>query len=178
MNGPEWTIRQASVDEIDRLIDLRMAMFEAMDLLDEENRERTRDDCLAYFEATLPTEVFRVWVACALDTDGMGIQRGPSSDETGTREGELIASIGLVIHSIPPSMFNRVGKEGYIMNLVTLPDWRRRGIARALLEHVLAVLRSEAVPIASLHASHDGLNLYEELGFKTKEDLPEMRLPL
>ena len=158
MNSHEWTIRQAAVDEIERLVDLRMAMFDSMDLLDEENRERTRDDCCVYFKETLPVEVFRVWIA--------------------EIEGEPIASIGLVVHSIPPSMFNRVGKEGYIMNLVTLPAWRRRGIARALLEHVLDVLRSEGVPIASLHASRNGRSLYEDLGFKTREDLPEMRLPL
>ena len=158
MSGSEWTIRQATVDEIERLVDLRMAMFDAMGLLDEGNRERIRGDCCAYFEATLPTEVFRVWIA--------------------EIDGEPIASIGLVVHSIPPGPSNRVGKEGYIMNLVTLPAWRRRGIARALLEHVLGVLRSEGVPAASLHASRDGRNLYEDLGFKTRDELPEMGLRL
>ena len=157
MNSSEWTIRQATVDEIERLVDLRMAMFDAMGLLDEENRERIRSDCHAYFEATLPPEVFRVWIA--------------------EIDGEPIASIGLVVHSIPPGPSNRVGKRGYIMNLVTLSEWRRRGIARALLEHVLDVLRAEGVPIASLHASRDGRNLYEDLGFKTREELPEMCLP-
>ncbi len=178
MTSPEWTIRQAAVDEIERLVDLRMAMFDAMDLLDEENRERIRGDCCAYFEATLPTEVFRVWIAVALDADESGIKPGASSDEAGTCDGELVGSIGLVVHSIPPGPSNRVGKEGYIMNLVTLPDWRRRGIARALLEHVFAVLRSEGVPTASLHASRDGRNLYENLGFKTRDELPEMGLRL
>ena len=168
MSGSEWTIRQASIDEIERLVDLRMAMFDAMGLLDEGNRERIRGDCCAYFEATLPSEVFRVWAAVALDADGSGIKR----------DGELVGSIGLVVHSIPPGPSNRVGKEGYIMNLVTLPAWRRRGIARALLEHVLGVLRSEGVPAASLHASRDGRNLYEDLGFKTREELPEMGLRL
>ena len=168
MKGSEWTIRQATVDEIERLVNLRMAMFDAMGLLDEGNRERIRVDCMAYFEATLPTEVFRVWIAVALDADKSGIKR----------DGELVGSIGLVVHSIPPGPSNRVGKEGYIMNLVTLPAWRRRGIARALLEHVLDVLRSEGVPAASLHASRDGRNLYENLGFKTREELPEMGLRL
>ena len=175
MSAPEWTIRQATVDEIERLVDLRMAMFDAMDLLDEENRERIRSDCHAYFQATLPIEVFRVWVACVSGVDAGDVT---SSDEAGTCEGGLIGSIGLVIHSVPPSPSNSIGKVGYIMNLVTLPDWRRRGIARALLAHVLDVLRAEGVPIASLHASRDGRNLYEGLGFEPKEDVPEMRLSL
>ena len=196
MTAPEWTIRQATVGELERLVDLRLAMFHAVGLLDEENRKRTREDCRAYFEATLPSEEFRVWVACALDADEPGIKRGTSSDEIGTcsgepaastgladcvgagAAGELIASIGLVVHSVPPSPFNRAGREGYIMNLVTLPPWRRRGIGRALLSHVIAVLRAEGVPIASLHAAGDGRKLYEELGFVLKDDLPEMRLRL
>ena len=153
-----WTIRQATVGEIERLVDLRMAMFDAMDLLDEEVRERTRGDCLTYFEATLPSEAFRVWII--------------ETDDT------LVASIGLVVHSIPPSPFNRIGKEGYIMNLVTLPEWRRRGAARALLNHVLGVLRDEGIPAATLHASADGRSLYEELGFSVSGELPEMRMYL
>ena len=178
MNEHEWIIRQATSDEIERLVDLRMAMFDAMGLLDEENREQVRDDCCAYFEATLPTEVFRVWVACAPDADEGDIKRGASSDEAGTCDGEPIGSIGLVIHSVPPSPFNRAGKEGYIMNLVTLPAWRRRGIARALLSHVVDVLRAEGVPLATLHASDEGRGLYEDLGFWVADSLPEMRLPL
>ena len=158
MTTPEWTIRQATVDEVDCLVDLRLAMFDAMGLLDEGNRGRTRGDCRAYFEATLPSELFRVWV--------MEV------------EGELIASVGLVVHSVPPSPFNRVGKEGYIMNLVTLPPCQRRGIARALLSHVIEVLRAEGVPTASLHATSDGRELYEELGFSVRNELPEMQLRL
>jgi len=158
-----WTIRQAAVSEIECLVDLRMAMFDAMDLLDGENRERTRGDCLAYFKETLPSEEFRVWII------------GASGALTG---GEAIASIGLVVHSVPPSPLNRVGKEGYIMNLVTLPPWRRKGAARALLAHVLDILRAEGVPIATLHASSDGRALYEELGFELRDALPEMVLRL
>jgi ribosomal protein S18 acetylase RimI-like enzyme len=103
---------------------------------------------------------------------------GKSITSSRADEGEPIASIGLVVHSVPPSPFNRVGREGYIMNLVTLPAWRRRGIARALLSHVIEVLRAEAVPVVSLHATSDGRELYEELGFVLKGEIPEMRLSL
>jgi ribosomal protein S18 acetylase RimI-like enzyme len=189
VSAPVWTIRQATAGELERLVDLRLAMFDAMGLLDEENRERIRCDCRTYFEATLPSEEFRVWVAVVFGADSVGTGAVAGFGQAGTcggrsiasdevDEGELIASIGLVVHSVPPSPFNRVGKEGYIMNLVTLPPWRRRGIARALLSHVLDVLRSEGVPVATLHASRDGWNLYEELGFAVKDELPEMRIHL
>jgi len=179
-----WRIRRAGVDEIERLIDLRLAMFDAMDPIDAADRERVRADCHAFFASTLPTGAFRVWVVCV---SGAGTGDVPGSGEPEPRageasapgepdEGEPIASIGLVVHSVPPGPHNRVGKVGYIMNLVTRPVWRRRGIARALLEHVLGVLRAEGVPVASLHASSDGRDLYERLGFRVRDELPEMRL--
>ena len=154
-----WAIREGRVDEIERLVELRMGMFEAMSLLDEKNRVRTRAACLAYFRETISSEAFRVWVAVS-------------------KAAVPIASVGLVVHSVPPSPANSIGKVGYIMNLVTLPEWRRKGIARALLTHVLDVLREKGVPVASLHASVDGRALYEELGFEVRDTLPEMVLRL
>jgi ribosomal protein S18 acetylase RimI-like enzyme len=190
-----WTIREGRIDEVDRLVALRCAMFEGMGHDDPEVLGRVAEASRKYFLENMPTGLFRVWVACALDADEPGTKRGASSDESGTcrgertaligladstdaPEGELIASIGLVVHSVPPGPSNPVGKAGYIMNLVTLPAWRRRGIARALLQHVLNVLRAEGVPVASLHASSDGHGLYEDLGFAVRDDLPEMRLRL
>jgi ribosomal protein S18 acetylase RimI-like enzyme len=173
-----WTIREGRIEEIDRLVALRRAMFEGMGYDDPEVLERVAETSRKYFLENMPTGRFRVWAACALDADEAGIQRETRSDFIGTCGGELIASIGLVVHSVPPGPSNPVGKAGYIMNLVTLPPWRRCGIARALLLHVLDVLRAEGVPLATLHASPDGRGLYEELGFAVREDLPEMRLRL
>jgi len=150
-----WTIREGQVEELDRLIALRRTMFESMGFDDAESLDRTCEAAREYFAEHMPTGAFRVWTA--------------------EHEGRLIASIGLVIHSTPPSPHNLVGKIGYIMNLVVLPAWRRLGIARALLEHVLGVLRTEGVPAASLHASSNGRHLYEALGFEEAKDLPEMR---
>lgn len=153
----ETNIRRASIDEIDVLIELRLAMFEAMGV-EAEVLAQTAVSIRDYFEQHLPTGAFRVWVA-----------------ECG---GQPIASIGLVLHSIPPSPGNPTGKEAYIMNLVTLSEYRRQGIAKRLLLHVLDVVRSEGVPKASLHASSDGRRIYEELGFSVSDEVPEMWLTL
>ena len=151
------TIRPAAANEIDVLVQLRLAMFEAMgtkkDVL-----TQAIDPMRAYFQEHLPTRAFRVWIA--------------------EHQGEPIASIGLVIHSIPPSPQNTVGKNAYIMNLVTLPEFRRRGIAKKLMLHSLDVIRSEGIPSVSLHASTEGRYLYEQLGFAVSEALPEMQLAL
>ncbi len=156
-NG-EYIIRRATVDEIGILIDLRLSMFRAMGFDDEAMLHRVEEACRDFFGQYLPSGQFQVWVAEA--------------------ESSVIASIGLVMHSTPPSPKNLVGKEAYLMNLVTLPEWRHRGIARALLTHVLGILREEDIPVVSLHAAADGRRLYEDLGFAVLEDVPEMILKL
>ena len=156
----------------------------------DDSAELGRTDAVtrSYFAEHMPTGAFRVWVAVVDEAAQRGIvDVADSADEHSgissrraddKRRAMPIASIGLVIHSVPPSPRNLVGKVGYIMNLVTLPQWRRRGIARALLEHVLGVLREEGIPVASLHAAADGRTLYEDLGFEVRDTLPEMRLRL
>ena len=150
-----YPIRVATCDDIDTLIDLRVAMFEAMGV-GKDDVAKAVCPMRAYFEEHLPTGAFRVWVA--------------------EHHGEAIASIGLVIHSIPPSPKNLVGKEAYIMNLVTRQEYRRRGIARQLMQHAIATIRNEEIPLISLHASTDGQHLYEQLGFAVSDELPEMTL--
>ncbi len=154
----DHVIRSATLDDIDTLIDLRLTMFRAMGFDDEAMLHRVGEACRDYFGQHLPTGQFRAWIAEA--------------------ESEVVASIGLARHSIPPSPRNLVGLEGYLMNLVTLPEWRHRGIARALLTHVLGILREEDIPVVSLHATADGRQLYENLGFAILEDGPEMVLKL
>ena len=47
----------------------------------------------------------------------------------------------------------------------TLPGWRRRGFARALVEHVLADARRRGARTATLQSSRMAQRLYESLGF-------------
>jgi GNAT superfamily N-acetyltransferase len=154
----EYVIREAATADIRDLVALRRAMFEAMGYDDAVVLDRMCDASASYFAERLPTGAFRAWVA---EVDG-----------------RPIASIGLVTHSVPPSPRRLVGKEAYIMNLVTLPGFRRQGIAAALLDQVLTVARSEGIPVASLHATAAGRGIYEQAGFRSDGVLPEMRRTL
>jgi GNAT superfamily N-acetyltransferase len=153
-----WTIRPATVDDVPDLVVLRRAMFEAMGHTDSGALDSMCVVSAEYFERDLPTGAFRAWVA--------------------EEDGRPIASIGLVVHRVPPSPGRPVGKEAYVMNFVTLSDYRRRGIGSALLDRVLAVARSEGIPMASLHATQIGRRIYERAGFRIDDGLPEMRARL
>ena len=48
----------------------------------------------------------------------------------------------------------------------TVPEWRRRGLARALMEHVLADAQHRGARTATLQSTRMGLPLYNSLGFE------------
>jgi ribosomal protein S18 acetylase RimI-like enzyme len=152
-----WHIRTAVAADIPVLVALRRLMFVEMGYRDETGLSRMAEASTRYMEQELPSGEFRAWVAEA------GAER------------RAVASIGLVIHRAPPTVRNLAGREGYIMNLVTLPEWRRQGIATALLRVVLDTLRAEGTPVAALHASAAGRAMYERVGFAATN---EMRLRL
>ncbi len=146
-----YCIREATAKDIPELVMLRREMFEAMGCSDSSLLDQVAEASSRYFKRTIPNEEFRAWVAEA--------------------DGKVVASIGLVIHDIPPTPHNLLGKEGYIMNLVTRPPWRRRGIGTRLLQTVLDALRAEGIPLASLHATSKGQGIYEVAGFEPSNEM-------
>jgi len=53
-----------------------------------------------------------------------------------------------------------------IFTVGTLPGWRRRGLARSLVEHVLADASQRGARTATLQSTRMGQPLYESLGFE------------
>jgi ribosomal protein S18 acetylase RimI-like enzyme len=59
----------------------------------------------------------------------------------------------------------RHGTDIGIYAVGTAPGWRRRGLATALLEHVLAVAARDGARTATLQSTRMAQGLYESLGF-------------
>jgi GNAT superfamily N-acetyltransferase len=72
---------------------------------------------------------------------------------------------------------NPSGAAGYVFNVATDPDQRRRGYSRACLRRLLAWYRRNGVTKVDLRASAEGEPLYASLGFVRTVD-PAMRLRL
>jgi GNAT superfamily N-acetyltransferase len=151
------TIRRASLDDLEPLVELRLALLQEVGNLRESSdiailSEATRN----YLIQKLPTGKFIAWVAEA--------------------ESRLVASSGVVMFERPPVKGNFSGLEAFVMNIYTLPAWRRQGIATRLLqETVQFVFGKTEVKRIWLHATEEGQQLYEQLGFVTTE-LPELEL--
>jgi GNAT superfamily N-acetyltransferase len=75
--------------------------------------------------------------------------------------------------NLPTGGFIPARKQGLVMNIFVEPEWRRKGIASAVLDHILAFGREQGLASVTLHASRDGRHVYEAMGFKPTN---EMRL--
>jgi GNAT superfamily N-acetyltransferase len=87
-------------------------------------------------------------------------------------DGVPIAGAGVLLHQYYPSVGNLRGRPtAYILNVFTDPAHRRRGLARWLVEAILAWCATNDIPRVSLHASEAGRSVYEQLGFVSTNEL-------
>ncbi|MET7402645.1 GNAT family N-acetyltransferase [Dactylosporangium sp. NPDC005572] len=72
---------------------------------------------------------------------------------------------------------NPNGLAGYVFNVATDPDYRRRGFSTACMRALLDWFAANDVAVVNLRASDDGLPVYTRLGFELQHG-PAMRLKL
>jgi GNAT superfamily N-acetyltransferase len=151
------TIRQANLDDLKSLVELRLALLREVGNLNESSDLPALTDATHnYFTHKLPTGQFLAWVAEA--------------------EGEVVACSGVVMFERPPVDGNLAGLEAFVMNIYTVPAWRRKGIATQLMQEVIQfVFGKTGAKRIWLHATDEGQQLYEQLGFVVVE-LPELEL--
>ncbi|HVV18693.1 MAG TPA: GNAT family N-acetyltransferase [Pseudonocardiaceae bacterium] len=85
----------------------------------------------------------------------------------GTTDG--LAAWALVWHGVAVSSAwtYRHGTDCGIYGFSTVPAWRRRGLAAALMRHLLSVAAADGAVTATLRSTPMGRPLYESLGFVT-----------
>lgn len=75
-----------------------------------------------------------------------------------------------------PSPSNPEGRAGYIKNVNTRKDYRRKGLATQVLTHAIREAEQNGVKVLYLGATKDGLPFYQKLGFRIQQT--QMRLEL
>jgi GNAT superfamily N-acetyltransferase len=148
----EITVRPATVADVPDLVRLRRVMFEAMGFDDPAQLGAADAAAGAYFAEAIPAGQFHGWLAV-------------------TSTGMAVGSGGVVIDQHPPGPTNLSGRVGYIMNLVTVPRYRRRGIARRIMHVMLEWLTEQGIRCMALHATEMGRPLYRELGFVDSNEM-------
>jgi GNAT superfamily N-acetyltransferase len=153
------TVRRATAADADELIRLRAVMFGGMPVPmegDGEWREAVRHVIVTTLDEPAPG-----MAAFVADRPGGGL---------------AACAVGIIQQRLG-SPRNPSGLNGYILNVVTDADQRRRGHSRACMTALLDWFRSRGVGVVDLRASPDGEPLYADLGFRRTPD-PAMRLVL
>lgn len=78
---------------------------------------------------------------------------------------EVVAGAAVWLMDWLPGPLNPRGGRVYVLNVYTEPDYRHRGLARRLMQTIIAWAREQGFEAISLHASYYGRPLYEDLGF-------------
>ncbi|HJY52629.1 MAG TPA: GNAT family N-acetyltransferase [Candidatus Udaeobacter sp.] len=156
-------IRLATTADVPTIAHHRVQMFADMKVLPRHLRERLVRQTSEYLERAIPSGEYVGWLASV---------RG--------RPYEIVAGAGVQLRPVLPHPVNRCGRvaltggvQALVLNVFTAPAWRRRRVARLLMDEVLAWTRSNDIETLVLHASEDGRQLYEGLAFQLTN---EMRL--
>jgi GNAT superfamily N-acetyltransferase len=149
------TLREATLSDIPEIARQRRRMCEDMNYTDDSALSTMATLTADYLKKAIPDGSFRSWLACD--------------------NGRVVAGGAVVISPWPSHAYDLDCRRATILNVYTEPEYRRRGIARQIMETIVAWCRQEGFARVSLHASEHGRPLYESLGF---EDSNEMRLNL
>jgi GNAT superfamily N-acetyltransferase len=80
------------------------------------------------------------------------------------RQGLVASGVGTIAQRLP-SPGNPGGRAGYVQWVATDPEFRRRGLARQVMQALMRWYEAAAVPAVELHATPVGEPLYRSLGF-------------
>jgi GNAT superfamily N-acetyltransferase len=153
--GREIVIREASPTDIPEILRQRRAMYEDMNYSDANALDAMAKLTAGYLPKAMADGSFRGWLACEND--------------------HAVAGGAVIISPWPAHPYDLECRRATILNVYTDPAYRRRGLARQLMQTMIDWCRQEGFARITLHASDDGRHLYESLGFEPSN---EMRLKL
>lgn len=90
--------------------------------------------------------------------------------------GIITAIISLCLFERIPYHENLSGSEGYILNVYTCPDFRKKGYAESLVREAIKYADENNIKRLWLSSSKNGKKLYTKLGFVIKENEMELFL--
>ena len=143
-----YTFGRASLGDIEQLVRLRIGYLTAdFGTLDTQQEEALWRELPAYFELHLDFDLLAF------------VAREQES-------GEIVCCAWLLLVTKPPSPRFPHGQTGTLFNVYTVPEHRRRGLARRVMEHLLSAAYELNLDVVELNATEDGYELYRSLGFK------------
>jgi len=154
MTHPAITIREAVPAESAIILHHRRSMFRDMGEGTVEELDRMVTVAGPWLARALADGSYRHWLALA-------------------SSGRVVAGGGVLLCPWPANPHDPCTERAVILNVYTEPDSRKQGIARQVMETILYWIKARGLRGVNLHASAEGRQLYEKLGFEATN---EMRL--
>lgn len=153
-SGSAITYRVATVDDVDALATMRWRM----------ETER-------HPEHPATEEAYAVYRAAAQQDIRAEIERGSHIAFLAEADGVVVGCAILIWWTMLPSLTVLHRKRGYVSSVYTDPAWRRQGIARRLMEQIIARAQEMGIDRLILWASDMGRPLYLDQGFEPSRAL-------
>lgn len=151
-------IIKATKNDIETLMKIRMEMLKEVNSLSDDYvfDKSFIENCRKNFECTGETQ-----------TDILCIENG-----------EPVACASLCYLSMMPTFSHPTGKRAHLMNVYVKKDFRRKGLAKKMLELLIEEAKSRKVTEISLDATEKGRPLYESMGFCCNASAMTMNLQM
>lgn len=143
-------LREATPDDAPLLADAWHAMLDQAGLLAPSADPRWREYVVIEFRQAIALGA-HVWIIA--EADGVPAGTGAAFFRGGRA---ALALTGLI---------------ATLAGVYTFPEFRRRGIARAVVARLLEICRERKCVSVRLRASKDGRHLYESLGFTAGDEM-------
>ena len=79
---------------------------------------------------------------------------------------QMIATAGITLFEIMPTTEHPNGKVARLMNMYVVPFFRSKGIAKEMLNRIMAYAEEHGIGKVMLNPSQMGKSLYENYGFQ------------
>lgn len=90
--------------------------------------------------------------------------------------GEVIATSGLTLTQKPPYFSNPSGTIDLLSSMYTVPAFRRRGVACALLSRIIDSAKARGCGVIQITASDTGILLYTDHSFMSNHNFMQLVL--
>jgi GNAT superfamily N-acetyltransferase len=146
-----FTLEKASLEHIPLLTDTRVDFLsEYWGKQEADIENKLREELNSFFENEIPAQTYIAWLA--FDS------------------GKIAGVGGMKITKKPGSFRVPDGNCAYIMNMYTLPQYRKKGIAKTILNKLIEAGEEMGITFFELHATKEGEAVYVKNGFNLHKE--------
>ena len=140
------TYHKATQADVETLVDMRIAFsIELMGAQTQTDIDGLKIQLKKYFISAINQTCFAYIAKC---------------------QNQLVAVGELIIRTQPGNFKNPTGLVGYLMNMYTIPAFRRKGICAQILNDLITDAKQKGITLFELHATQAGEHVYIQNGFK------------